>query len=52
MIAIPEEIIHVIDHDEEGNMVLKESATEKQQEVFKKFQNDLEEGDTSLIFEE
>lgn len=51
MISIPEEIIDAIEHDSEGNMVLSESATQKQKEIFNQFKRDLETGDTSIEFE-
>lgn len=51
MISIPEEIMNVIDHDSDGNMILNKSATQEQKEIFDQFMSDLETGDMSIEFE-
>ena len=51
MISIPEEIINVIVHDSDGNMILNKSATQEQKEIFDQFMSDLETGDMNIKFE-
>lgn len=51
MISIPEEIMDVIDHDSDGNMMLNKSATQEQIDIFEQFMSDLETGDMNIKFE-
>ena len=51
MIAIPEELDDMFKYNDQGEMILKENASEEQKKVFEQFLKDLEEGDTSIILE-
>ena len=51
MIAIPEELDDMIEYNDQGEMILKENASEEQKKVFEQLLKDLDEGDTSIVFE-
>lgn len=52
MIPLPKEVIGVLINNDDGELVLKDEATEEQRKIFEKFKRDLESGKlTDVIVE-